>query len=460
MVRRACKFCVGAVLMLVGCASPSDAMPAGPGRPALPTPATPATETTAPGAAASASPAAVTPEPAAAVEVYEPRPEDVIEPKKAIGHPERLAGFFDALTALDHDGGDRIVRVVHLGASIIGADHITSMLREKFQARFGDGGAGLVLMQRYMSNYMHRSAKLSGSGWDYCYIAYLCKKDGHYGLGGVTFSSTGGASTRLATRSKAPGMSASHFELWYAADKGGGRIEFRLDDAEPVLLDTRASALEDRFHVVDATKGAHEVLVRARGRGKARAYGIVMENASGVVWDQFSMLGAFTKRLSAWDPDHIGGQIKQRDPELVVFTYGGNDSRRVTNGKLTQAKYVKEFTDVVNRVRAGKPEMSCLIVTPTDRARSLKFKIDPAHMQVLVDAQLEAAEKTDCAVFDMYDAMGRGGSLLKWRKTKPPLAAPDLKHLNHAGRTLMADWMYDSLIAAYVEHRKAAATGS
>ena len=46
-----------------------------------------------------------------------------------------------------------MVRVVHLGASMIGADDLPAILRAKFQTRFGDGGAGLVLLHRYMANY-------------------------------------------------------------------------------------------------------------------------------------------------------------------------------------------------------------------------------------------------------------------------------------------------------------------
>lgn len=384
---------------------------------------------------------------------YEPRPEDLIEPHSALLHPERLNYFFDSLTELD-EGKERPVRVIHLGASIIGGDDLTSMLREKFQTRFGDGGAGLVLMQRYMTNYKHNWVKLEGSGWEHCYIAYVCKKDGHYGLGGVTFLSTGGGKTKISTRKKTPGDRASHIELWYAADKGAGKLEFKVDNDEPTILPGRAEAIEDRYHVVDVEPGPHTVSVRARGGGKARAYGVVMETKSGVVWDQFSMLGAFTKRLSKWNQEHISGQVKQRDADLVIFTYGGNDSRRVTNGQLSKDQYVREFTDVVERVRKGKPDMSCLIITITDRTRSLNFDIKSKDLQILVDAQYETADKTGCAVFDMFEAMGGGGSLRKWRKTKPPLAAPDMKHLSHAGRKKMADWMYDSIVAAYVEHRR------
>ena len=186
----------------------------------------------------------------------------------------------------------------------------------------------------------------------------------------------------------------------------------------------------------------------------ARAYGVVLEtDGPGVVWDQFSMLGAFTRRMLNWDPQHIAGHIRHRDPDLIAFTYGGNDLRRVSNGRLTHARYVEEYTAVVERVRAGKPKAACLIIGITDRARSLNFEILPQHVETIIAAQRETAESAGCAFFDTYHAMGGGGSLKRWRRLDPPLAAPDLKHLTHLGRVRLGGWIYDALIAGYVSHR-------
>ncbi|MCA9692364.1 MAG: hypothetical protein KC636_22385, partial [Myxococcales bacterium] len=379
---------------------------------------------------------------------------DAPPPHQALEHPEALAYFYEQLARVDR-GEQTVVRVVHLGASMIGADDITSVLREKFQTRFGDGGAGLVLLQRYMRNYLHNWVKLEASGWESCYIGYLCKKDGFYGLGGATFFSNGGAKTELRTRKHELGDEASLVELWYLAQPGGGRITLTVDDADPVTIETRADALEDRYHKIDVARGPHTVEVKAAGHGQARAYGVVLEtDGPGLVWDQFSWLGAFTKRMHGWDAAHVAGQITHRDPALVVFTFGGNDLRRVSNGKLTQAQYTAEFVEGVKNVMAGKPEASCLITSLTDRSRSLTYVIKPEHVEVIVEAQRETAKQAGCAFFDTYAAMGGGGALLRWMRQKPPLAAKDLKHLNHAGRVVVGGWMYDAILNGYAAHVK------
>lgn len=393
---------------------------------------------------------------------YEPRPEDVITPHHPLDGAESMAYFFDRLAEIDDGKADDVVRVVHLGASMIGADDLPSVLRGKFQTRFGDGGAGLVLLHRYMPNYLHRWVKIASSGWDHCYIAYLCKGDGHYGLGGTTFWAEKGAKSVISTRAGHElGSTASHIELWYVADKNGGRLDIRIDDGEVERIDTRADAIEDRYWETDVEPGPHKVRVRAlSGYGRARAYGVVLETPGpGIVWDQFSMLGAFTRRMLAWDEEHIAGQIEHRDPDLIVFTYGGNDTRRVATGKLTEEEYIEEYSTAITRVRAGKPEASCLITAMVDRAKSLEFKIFPKHVELINRAQRKVAEQTGCAFFDSFTAMGGAGSLVEWRDKSPPLASGDLKHLNHRGRVVLGGWMYDAIIAAYVEHRKTKSSG-
>jgi lysophospholipase L1-like esterase len=382
---------------------------------------------------------------------YVPREQDLVTVHQPIEFPEGLAHFLDALAAVD-DGQQDVVRVVHVGASAIGADDLPAIMRERFQTRFGDGGAGLVLMARYMDNYLHRWVKLEATGWDHCYIAYKCLADGHYGLGGAAFWATSGATTTISTRKHELGDEAANIELWYLARPGGGRVELTIDEGEPIVVDTRAEDMEDRYHSVRVDPGAHSVRVRALGHGSSRLYGVMLETDTGVVWDQFSQLGLFTSRVLEWDADHLAGQIQHRDPDLIVFAYGGNDLRRVANGKLDHAGYVAEFQAAVEHMRRGKPQASCLITAINDRAKSLTYDIDAEDVEVIVEAQREVARLTGCAFFDTYAAMGGPGSFADWRKRK--LAAGDDKHLNHAGRELLGGWMYDAVIAAYVDRRK------
>src|SRR4029078_7841812 len=88
-------------------------------------------------------------------------------------------------------------------------------------------------------------------------------------------------------------------------------------------------ALEEAWARFSMADGPHTIDVRAAGGGQARAHGVILERElPGVVWDEMALIGSFTSRLSAQDPEHLAGQLGHRDVDLVVFTFGGNDMTR------------------------------------------------------------------------------------------------------------------------------------
>lgn len=391
-----------------------------------------------------------------------PREDDLVAPKQPLQLPneQALDGFFSALAALE-DGEPRKVRVVHLGDSTNGLDGFPHAIRKRFQERFGDGGPGFVLPQRPTSNYKPVRVNYSGSGaWKNCYIAYGCKKDGRYGLGGFTFTTEGAVTAKILPKDLGEKPAeVAHVELWYAGIPWGGKINLKVGDTVETI-DARAEALEDRFHALDVTPGDHAVTVSTTGSGPTRVYGLVLEYAGGgVVWDGMSMIGCFTRRLLNWDDSHIAEQVKRRDPDLVVFTYGGNDLRRVVAAGLTKETFSEELRSALRKVRAGKPDVACVVTSVVDHGRSGSVTVKPEHMEVIVETQREVALAEGCAFFDTWAAMGGAGSIYEWLAAKPSLAEPDLKHLNHRGREVMGENVYRALVAEYVKYRQRTSAG-
>jgi hypothetical protein len=50
--------------------------------------------------------------------------------------------------------------------------------------------------------------------------------------------------------------------------------------------------------------------------------------------------------------------------------------------------------------------------------------------------------------------MGGSGTVERWRKTKPPLASPDLRHPTVAGQRHIANSFYRALMNAYASYRR------
>jgi lysophospholipase L1-like esterase len=193
------------------------------------------------------------------------------------------------------------------------------------------------------------------------------------------------------------------------------------------------------------------VEVRAH-RGRVRAYGVVLEtDGPGVVWDTLSMIGAFTPRLLELDEAHFAEQLERRRSNLVILGYGGNDLRRYVGRGVTAEELESETRAVLDRVRRARPEAGCLLTGVIEHERSGQTDVRPEHVEAVVEAQRRAARAAGCAFFDLYRAMGGAGSFAEWRRRG--LAADDQKHLSPRGRRVVADWMYEALVAGYVEWR-------
>ncbi len=396
---------------------------------------------------------------APATPIYTPRPDDLVEPVAAIETPNDTAldPFYAALARADRGDPGALVRVTHFGDSSIGHDGLPHAIRTQFQARFGDGGPGFVLLHPFSPNVSSRLvSRVAPGAWETCVLIYGCKRDGHYGLGGHTAMVERGARARVSLRAEVS-TALARFELWYAARPGGGKLSLRVDEDEAVLVETNAAALEDRWHELTVEPGPHVLRFKSQGPGPARVYGLVLEGAGpGVIWESISFIGAYTRRLKLFNAEHIARQVAHRDPDLIVFNFGGNDLRRFVDGRVTAEKFHGEVRDSYQRVLAGKPGAACLVVSVIDHGRSGGSVVKARHVDAITSVQRAVAFELGCGFFDSLTAMGGPRAIFKWRKAKPPLAAPDLKHLNHRGWELMGRHMYEALLAGYVAYRRRA----
>jgi lysophospholipase L1-like esterase len=164
-----------------------------------------------------------------------------------------------------------------------------------------------------------------------------------------------------------------------------------------------------------------------------------------------SQIGALTRRMLNFDPEHLHSQLRRRDPNLVVFMFGGNDM----NTQGTMQKYREEYTAVIRLFRAAKQPMACLVMAPLDHGEREGSRIITRPIVTkIVDAQREVAKAEGCAFFDTYEAMGGDGSMGRWVRSNPALGSGDLSHLTHHGHKVVGGLLYRALVAGYVDYRK------
>jgi len=388
---------------------------------------------------------------------YQPRLSE--PPSHGIESPEALDGYFRKLTLVDLGQPGAIARTGHWGDSVLGVDGITSGIRRRLQGRFGDAGHGFHLMDRYHPAYRQQGIGFEpASRWERCLIVWDCRKnERRYGYGGLLAYSAGGATSVWTTPEAGWGSSVSRFELWFAREERGGKLEVLIDGTHNFPIEADGAPLEDAWFAVSVPPGPHRFEVRAAGGGLVRAYGVVLENdGPGVVWDGMALVGGSTRGLRTQNPAHIAKQIAKRNLDLVAFMFGGNDlERNYVDLKDSMQPYYDEYSDVLSRFRAGKPGLACLVLSPIDHGRRLRNgDIAPkSFVKQLVDAQREVARRNGCGFFDVYSATGGEGTAARWFRARPRLISPDLGHPTEVGHEVIAGLVANAILAGYEQYR-------
>lgn len=372
---------------------------------------------------------------------------------KALEVPaESLDHFYAELAPLarkDADGDEpHVVHVLHVGDSFIGQDVFPHAMRRRMQQQFGDAGPGFQLVDIHNRANIHRGIALKSAHFRTCYVRNKCLgAKGRYGYGGhVSNGGPGAMSWSRPRRPEAFVAGKGHVEIWYQRHDRGGTLEVRVGDRR-TEIDTRSEVKEDAWARIPLGTEDLEVRLKALGPGRVRGYGVSFETGeSGVVWDSTPHTGAFANRVLAQDPAHFQAQIAHRRVDLLVYNFGGNDLRRVAKGNLGRDEMKRELSEAIALYRSGRPQMSCLVVSSTDHAKSAGTPVTPQDMEIAVGAQRDAAMAQGCAFLDAMSVFGGSGNAKSLSRGQHPVVGSDLSHLTALGRELLADVLFRELL--------------
>jgi lysophospholipase L1-like esterase len=359
-----------------------------------------------------------------------------------------MAPLYAALVRTARREPGALTRFAHYGDSSIATDLITHTVRRRLQRRFGDGGHGFLLVARGHMPWGHRDVgHQANDQWELREVTRSALKDGHYGYGGVQYRGKPGASARFSTAEDAPvGDRVSRFEVYYQRSRRGGRVRLEVSDGEPRDIDTRSKDPGDAFERITVPDGAHELHLRVLA-GQPVLYGVVMEREGpGVVYDSLGLVGARARRLLNYDAEHIRGQHERRGVNLLILGFGGNEADDPP--ARIEASYEDEFVEVIQRMRAGRQDMGCLVFGPLDQARrNERGRVTTIPtVPKIVEAQRAAAHREGCAFFDTFQAMGGEGAMERWYRSRPRLALGDFRHATPAGYEVIGNLFYKAIL--------------
>jgi len=357
---------------------------------------------------------------------------------REVENPEALGHFFEALDQIKSSNRIEPVRIMHFGDSHVAADVLTRELRERFQDKFGDGGAGFIVPRNPMTT--RRRGVVSGAtdGWRIEGIGGRSSPDAIYGPAGINLATNGpGESAWLEA-------SGSRFEVYFVREPGGGKIQISLDGVEvadgTILLNSRVTKVDSVFiDLPDDTR--HRLEVKTLSPGRVRLLGIVSEHLSaGIAYDVFGINGARASRILEWNQAALVAAIKARDPDLIILAYGTNE---VADSDWTADSYELLLKKILRQLHAAAPRASILLFAPPDRA-DLPLA---GRLKEMVNAQRRVAFANNAAFWSAFDAMGGAGSMNNW--VRKGLAQPDRVHLSGSGYAKLAEMFYDDLKRAW-----------
>jgi lysophospholipase L1-like esterase len=395
----------------------------------------------------------------AAIEVP-PAPKRPIEDEGTDGHA--LDGFFARLARTEAKAPGARTRILYFGDSVIAADWITSTLRRDLQRRFGDAGHGYVLPANAWPGYFHQDiARFASEGWKASRVVGPFEPNGIYGLGGVTLVAEGPGSlatvatidpsSRLARANGGIGTAVARFVVSFRQAPDGGTLRLSVDGQPPVDLSTRADKPGVGRHTLTAPDGAHKLTLRSQGGGPVGVLGVdALRDEPGVVVDSLGIVGCRLRFLGKFAPDVFAEALQSRDPALLVFSYGANESE--DGFAYSMADYERTAREVLTRARTALPETSCLLVGPMDRAdkKGDSYATRPVIPE-LDRIQRKLAKELGCAFFDTFEAMGGLGSMGVW--VQRGLGGKDLVHPTNEGAAVLAGYVEDALLSDYARWR-------
>ncbi|MDP2305747.1 MAG: GDSL-type esterase/lipase family protein [Pseudomonadota bacterium] len=373
-----------------------------------------------------------------------------------------MAPFYRALHRATQ--GEGLARAAHYGDSTIAADGITSTVRARLQARFGNGGPGYLSAGMDPRWSMRRDVTIGRKGdWETVSLL-LGGGGGRYAYGGIVSTAAAAASLSI-TAPKGPDGKPTpmhRFELWFQAGADRGAWWAALDGKGVGQGTALAEATGDRHLPVDVPEGYTTASFgtaggTAGGAGAGEAaeppaggvtfYGAVMETKGpGVVWDALGVVGVGSRSFTQHSKKHLASQVAQRRPDLVVVMLGGNELGLPVLGRGDGNAYIPYYQDTVRRLRAGAPQSACLLITPLDQGtREGGTPGTKPNLPRLVEAQRKAAATEGCAFWNGYAAMGGPGAIVRWGAMKPPLAWTDLVHLSTNGQKIIGDLLADAI---------------
>jgi len=365
-----------------------------------------------------------------------------------------LAHFFGALNEIKKH--KRKVRIAYFGDSMIEGDLISQDLRSQMQNAFGGNGVGFLPLTSIVAGF-RTSVQHKFGGWTTYNLLENIPAGHVLGISGYTYvpDITGNIDTmelKASSWVKYSAVKQEHLNKFYQAKLLYGKSRgdnyavinnsnYKLSGTEPVNQIS-----------IDNLNGSGSINASFQCSSPVDIFGFSIESDSGAFVDNFSFRGNSGFPLVKVRQDVYSSTNDCLNYDLIILEYGLNAvSPEVTDFSW----YERGMLNVIDLIKKSFPNSSIILISVGDKSyrKDGIYQTDPS-VPLLVEVQKKMAEKTGCAFWSLYDAMGGSGSMVKWVEGDTVMANKDYTHFNFKGAHKVGKLLYAKLMSEYSDYNK------
>lgn len=348
--------------------------------------------------------------------------------------------FFDKIFAALDSAGTTPVHIMHYGDSQIEGDRITSYLRERFQARFGGNGPGLIpVLQPVSPSTMRHTCSDSVSMY---YAGGMLGERGD--------SKVYGSMARYAMLSDAD--ISTNVQIY---NKGKYNRVHVFARAEGEDMTVSVNGIEHIISASDAVRSSEWKLKNTRSkaeinfRGSGSVYGIALGSDTGVMISNIALRGSDGLFFTRMDINSFAMMNRELNTQMMILEFGGN-AVPMLKDSTSVLRYCKSFAKQLHYVKRACPNATTMVIGPADMSIKVKGKLQTHPLLPYLAEQMKATTVANGAAYwDMYSVMGGENSMISWVEHKPRWAATDYIHFTHKGVEKIANVLCQSLMMYY-----------
>lgn len=332
----------------------------------------------------------------------------------------------------------RPLRIGFMGDSFIEGDLLTSDFRELMQNRYGGGGVGFVPITSQVAGFRQTVGHKFGK-WKQSSI--VNSKGSGFTISAFNFTPSEDSYVEYkGSRNKKHLDRFGRARLLFIS-RGRSVIRATVNGEEEFLFNT--DPLES-LQEVQLDGDFQSIRYQVSDVEGFTAYGVFLENPTGVSVDNFSVRGNPGTVMGRINPA-LSEQFGKLSPyDLIILQYGLN----VVSSQVTDySTYRKQMTTVVNHIKRCFPGVAILIMSVGDRAtRSNGAFVTMPGIRAMVQTQEQVARDCGVLFWNTYDAMRAAGGMGTF--VKNGWAAKDYTHISARGGKKIATALYDAVTTA------------